>query len=114
MAHDVDGVARVEALLAHVARVHQHNTTTVVNAAVTISHRIDRGVELVVRANGGEHEMTMRHFKRRDRMHSELRLSAGSSELAVIAKALVTKDIPPLVVAAGIPAKVLRSLRISP
>jgi acetyltransferase-like isoleucine patch superfamily enzyme len=40
-----------------------------------------------------------------------VRIGRGS---VIGAKALVTKDIPPLVVAAGIPAKVLRSLRIAP
>src|SRR5882724_6576558 len=50
---DVDEVKLIEAALLHIVFVHEQDRSQSLESPVAVVVRVDRGVELVVRANGG-------------------------------------------------------------
>ena len=56
VALDVDEVELLEAAVAHVVFVHEHDRAQAFEAPVAIVVRVDRGVELVVRADRRQQE----------------------------------------------------------
>src|SRR6185436_2361176 len=70
--HEIDDLAVLEAQLFDVTGIHEHDPAATLDAAVAITEPVDRGIELIMTAQGLQDQMTRRHLQRLDRRHGEL------------------------------------------
>ncbi len=75
MAGKIDELALLQACFFHVLRIHENHAPAVVDAAITIIEAVDRGVELIVRANRHHDVLAGPDFVARDLRYDEFRLS---------------------------------------
>jgi hypothetical protein len=80
----VDKLALDEMLFRHVVLVHEYDAATIIDSAVPVIQAVDRGVELIVRADRHHYELI--RFKRppREYVHCEIRLSRRRMEPPLI------------------------------
>jgi hypothetical protein len=82
-AGDIDQVEFVKASVAHVVGVHEHHGAQARQAAVAVVVGVDRGVELVVRADRGQRQPSLAGIDVvRKRREPELGASGGRQESA--------------------------------
>ena len=83
--HDVHCITVGKLVCGDVIRIHQHHAPTVTNAAVAVVKTIDRGVELIVRPDGGHDELARTNRQLWNVVDSEFRLAIRSAELTLVA-----------------------------
>src|SRR5207342_2843450 len=72
MRDEVHELAIMESQLFDVARIDEHHPATTLDTAVTITESIDRGIELIMAAQGLQDQMAGWHVQRRNRRDREL------------------------------------------
>src|SRR5512133_496134 len=69
---EIDDFAVLEAQLIDVTGIHEHDPAATRNSAVAITEPVDRGIELIMAAQGLQDQMTRWHLQCLDRRHREL------------------------------------------
>ena len=86
MTGDIYGLPLYESRLFHIITIHKDDPATVVDSAIPIIQSVDRGVELVMTANGRQHVLARLNRQWLDRINCEFRLSGLCSEFATISR----------------------------
>ena len=86
MAGDVHQLFLCQSALSHVFRIQEHHSPSVVDAAIAIVIAVDGGIELVVGADAGQHELSGLHGQGLDLADGEFGFAARGTKLALFGR----------------------------